>query len=133
MEEMNALTANYAALLSETRPEVVRDDKQNQVYIRRLEELTSKKSVTRAEEKLIELLAVLIEDFEAKHYPVPDASPVNVIRHLMEAHGLRQKDLVDIFSTESIASEVLNGKRDLTKDHIKRLSVRFGVSPAVFF
>jgi len=133
MEEMNALTANYAALLSETRPEVVRDDKQNQVYIRRLEELTSKKSVTRAEEKLIELLAVLIEDFEAKHYPVPDASPVNVIRHLMEAHGLRQKDLVDIFSTESIASEVLNGKRELTREHIKRLSARFGVSPAVFF
>jgi len=130
---MNALTANYAALLSETRPEVVRDDKQNQVYIRRLEELTSKKSVTRAEEKLIELLAVLIEDFEAKHYPVPDASPVNVIRHLMEAHGLRQKDLVDIFSTESIASEVLNGKRELTREHIKRLSARFGVSPAVFF
>src|ERR1700690_3276552 len=104
MEEMNALTANYAALLSETRPEVVRDDKQNQVYIRRLEELTSKKSVTRAEEKLIELLAVLIEDFEAKHYPVPDASPVNVIRHLMKAHNLRQKDLMDILSTESIPS-----------------------------
>ena len=133
MEEMNAPTANYAALLAETRPQVVHDEKQNQAYIRRLEELTSQKSVTRAEEKLIELLAVLIEDFEAKHYPVPDASPVNVIRHLMEAHGLRQKDLVDIFSTESIASEVLNGKRELTREHIKRLSARFGVSPAVFF
>ena len=51
----------------------------------------------------------------------------------MEAHGLRQKDLTDIFGTESIASEVLHGKRELTKGHIKRLSVRFGVSPAVFF
>lgn|SRR5208337_273233 len=133
MEEMNALAANYAALLSETRPEVIRDGKQNQAYIRRLEELTSKKSVTRAEEKLIELLAVLIEDFEAKHYPVPDASPLAVVRHLMEAHDLRQKDLVDVFGTESIASEVLHGKRDLTKEHIRRLSARFGVSPAVFF
>jgi len=130
---MNALAANYAALLSETRPEVIRDGKQNQAYIRRLEELTSKKSVTRAEEKLIELLAVLIEDFEAKHYPVPDASPLAVVRHLMEAHDLRQKDLVDVFGTESIASEVLHGKRDLTKEHIRRFSARFGVSPAVFF
>ena len=133
MEEMNALAANYAALLSETRPEVIRDERQNQAYVRQLEKLTSKKSVTRAEEKLIELLAVLIEDFEAKHFRVPEATPVAIIRHLMEAHGLRQKDLVSIFGTESIASEVLHGKRELTKEHIKRLSARFGVSPAVFF
>ena len=76
---------------------------------------------------------VLIDDFEAKHYPVPDASPVAIVRHLMEAHNLRQKDLLDVFSTESIASEVLHGKRELTRDHIRRLSARFGVSPAVFF
>ena len=130
---MNALAANYAALLSETRPEVIRDERQSQAYIRRLEELTSKKSVTRAEEKLIELLAVLIEDFEAKHAPLPEAPPVAIIRHLMEAHDLRQKDLVDVFGTESVASEVLRGKREITKEHIKRLSARFGVSPAVFF
>lgn len=133
MEKMNALTANYAALLSETRPEVIRDEKQNQAYVCLLEKLTSKKSVTLAEEKLIDLLAVLIEDFEAKHSPVPEAAPVAIIRHLMEAHGLRQKDLVSIFGTESITSEVLHGKRGLTKQHIKRLSARFGVSPAVFF
>ena len=115
------------------RPEVIRDEKQNQDYIRRLEKLTSKKSLNRAEEKLIELLVVLIDDFEAKHYPVPDASPVAIVRHLMEAHNLRQKDLLDVFGTESIASEVLHGKRELTRDHIRRLSARFGVSPAVFF
>ena len=104
-----------------------------QAYVRQLEKLTSKKSVTRAEEKLIELLAVLIEDFEAKRFPVPDTTPVAIIRHLMEAHGLRQKDLVNIFGTESITLEILHGKRELTKEHIKRLSARFGVSPAVFF
>jgi len=114
-------------------PEVIRDEKQNQAYVRLLEKLTSKKSVTLAEEKLIDLLAVLIEDFEAEQFPVPEATPVAIVRHLMEAHGLRQKDLVGIFGTESIASEVLHGKRELTKRHIKRLSARFGVSPAVFF
>ncbi len=126
-------SANYAALLSETRPEVVRDERQNQSYIQFLEKLTSKKSVTLAEEKLIDLLALLIEDFESKNFPVPDATPVAIIRHLMDAHGLRQKDLVGIFGSESIASEVLHGKRELTKEHIKRLSARFGISPAVFF
>jgi HTH-type transcriptional regulator/antitoxin HigA len=43
------------------------------------------------------------------------------------------KDLVDVFGTESIVSDVLNGKRDLAKDHIRKLSERFGVSPALFF
>ena len=51
----------------------------------------------------------------------------------MEANELRQKDLVDVFGTESIVSDVLNGKRELTKEQIRRLSKRFHVSPAVFF
>ena len=130
---MNALNANYAALLSETRPEVIRDEQQNQVYIRRLEELSGKRSVTRAEQKLIELLTVLIEDYESRAHPVPDASPAAIIRHLMEAHHLRQKDLVDIFGTESIVSDVLKEKRKLNTKHIAQLSARFAVSPSVFF
>ncbi len=51
----------------------------------------------------------------------------------MAANGLRQKDLVDVFGTESVVSEVLNGKRELNKEHIRRLSERFKVSPALFF
>jgi HTH-type transcriptional regulator/antitoxin HigA len=51
----------------------------------------------------------------------------------MDTNGLRQADLLDVFGTASIASEVLNGKRDLAKSHIQRLSARFNVSPALFF
>jgi len=130
---MSTQASHYATLLSETRPEVVRDERQNQTYLRRLEQLTGKKSVTRAEAKLIELLTVLIEDFESRAYPVPEADAVDIIRHLMEAHQLRQKDLVDVFGTESIVSDILNRRRKLTTEHIRRLSRRFGVSPAVFF
>lgn len=130
---MNALAVDYGALLSETRPEVIKGEQQNQLFIAKLEELTSLSEVTPAQQKLIDLLTVLIEEFEEKYFPVPDAGPLDIIRHLMEVHQLRQKDLVDIFGTESIVSDVLNGKRDLTKEHIRRLSTRFGVSPAVFF
>ncbi len=130
---MSAMATSYVELLSETQPEVVRDEGQNQVYIQKLEELTSRESVTPAEEKLIALLTLLVEEYEDKNYAVPQAGPLDVIRHLMEVHGLRQKDLVDVFGTESIVSDVLNGKRDLAKEHIRRLSARFHVSPAVFF
>ncbi len=51
----------------------------------------------------------------------------------MGQHGLKQKDLVDVFGTPSIVSEGLSGKRELNKDHIKRLSKRFHVSPELFF
>lgn len=130
---MSAPTLEYGALLEETRPEVIHSDGQNRFFIELLEKLTSKKKVSKAEEKLIELLIVLVEAYENKEYSIPNAGPIAIIRHLMEAHRLRQKDLVDVFGTESIVSDVLNGKRELTKEQIKRLSGRFGVSPAVFF
>lgn len=130
---MTAAAVDYGKLLSEAKPEVIRSEEQNQAYIRRLEELTSRKKVTPAEEKLIALLTLLVEEYEAKEYPLPQAGPLDIIRHLMEANGLRQKDLADVFGTESIVSDVLNGKRDLAKEHIRRLSTRFHVSPAAFF
>src|SRR5207244_4508687 len=68
-----------------------------------------------------------------EHHAIPSASPLEVLRELVKANNLRQKDLVPEFGTESIVSEVLNGKRELNKDHIEKLSKRFNVSPAVFF
>jgi HTH-type transcriptional regulator/antitoxin HigA len=89
--------------------------------------------MTPAEKERTELLTLLIEDFEEKQYSLPRAKPLEVLQFLMDQHGLKQKDLVDVFGTPSIVSEVLNGKRELNKDHIKRLSERFHVSPEVFF
>jgi HTH-type transcriptional regulator/antitoxin HigA len=57
---------------------------------------------------------------------------MDVLRHLMDANGLRQVDLLDVFGTASVISEVLKGKRELSKTHIAKLSGRFHVSPAVF-
>lgn len=130
---MHGVAIDYGELLSQTKPEVVSGDEQHQLYIEQLEKLTGQAEVTPAEEKLIHLLTVLVEDYEARNFPVPETGPIDVVRHLMEAHSLRQKDLVDVFGNESIVSDVLNGKRDLTKERIRRLSHRFLVSPSVFF
>jgi HTH-type transcriptional regulator/antitoxin HigA len=82
---------------------------------------------------MAELLTLLIEDFEEKHYALTAASPLDVLNELMVANNLKQKDLLDVFGTPSIASEVLGGKRRLNTEHIRRLSRRFKVSPEVFF
>lgn len=130
---MNAEAIDYGTLLEETKPEVIHGEPENRRLIEILERLTAQEHVTEAEEKLIALLTVLVENFENQNYPVLDVGPLDIIRHLMEEHSLRQKDLADVFGTESIVSDVLNGKRELNKEHIRRLSERFKVSPAVFF
>lgn len=132
---MTAAGATYARLLSEIQPAVVHDEEQSQRYTERLENLAFKKNQTAAERKLIELLTLLIENFEEEAYEFRGASPIEVILELMEAHDLKQKDLVEasIFESASVASEVVNGKRELTKEHIKRLSKHFHVSPLAFF
>ena|ERR1039457_2871358 len=133
---MSALTVSpaYAALLAKIPPRVVRTEEQNEEYIAVLYELEQRhKRWTKAETELADLLTLLIEDFEEKKYQLPKASPLEVVAFLMEQHGLKQKDLVDVFGTPSIVSEVLNGKRELNKEQIRRLNERFHVSPELFF
>lgn len=123
----------YAALLDRIPPRVIRNEQENEEYIRILEEMERRGNLDSDEKDFAELLTILIEDFEDKHYQLRRSTPLEVIEELMEANALRQKDLIDVFGTESVVSEVLNGKRELNKDHIKRLSTRFNVSPELFF
>jgi HTH-type transcriptional regulator/antitoxin HigA len=128
-----AVRSEYAALLTSTLPAVIRSEAENERYIALLEELDGKGNrVTAAERRMAELLTLLIEDFEEKHYTFEAASPVDVLNELMLANNLKQKDLLDVFGTPSIVSEILHGKRQLTTEHIRRLSRRFQVSPEVF-
>ncbi len=113
---------------------MIRTEEENETYTQVLHELDQRsKTLTAAKRELAELLTLLIEDFEEKRYNLPQAKPLEVLDFLMDQHGLRQKDLVDVFGTPSVVSEVLSGKRELNKTRIRRLSERFHVSPAVFF
>ena len=127
-------TPEYTALLREVAPKVIRTEQENEAYTEILYELDRRsKNLTAAEKELAELLTLLIENFEETRYRLPRAKPLEVLRFLMEQHELKQKDLVKVFGTASVVSEVLSGKRELNKEHIKRLSRRFHVSPELFF
>ena len=133
---MSTLTISpeYVALLRKVPPKVIRTEKENEAYTEILRELDRRSSkLTAAEKELAKLLTLLIEDFEEKRYRLPRGKPLEVLRFLMEQHNLLQKDLADVFGTPSIVSEVLNGKRELNKEQIARLSSRFHVSPELFF
>lgn len=127
-------TPEYTALLREVAPKIIRTEQENEAYTEILYELDRRsKNLTAAEKELAELLTLLIENFEETRYRLPRAKPLEVLRFLMDQHDLKQKDLVKLFGTASIVSEVLSGKRELNKEHIKRLSRRFHVSPELFF
>lgn len=130
----SAARSEYASLLTSTLPAVIRSEAENERHIAMLEELDRTGSrMSAAERRMAELLTLLIEDFEEKHYGLKAASPVEVLNELMLANNLKQKDLVDVFGTPSIVSEVLSGKRKLNAEHIRKLSRRFHISPELFF
>jgi HTH-type transcriptional regulator/antitoxin HigA len=136
--EVTAIAAaaqpEYARLLAESLPTVVDSEGLNELYLEQVSELLRREdSLSPAERQLLKLLTLLVEDFEEKHYAVPSSGPLATVRFLMDQHSLKQKDLTDIFGTPSITSEVLSGKRELNKEHIRRLSKRFKVSPELFF
>jgi HTH-type transcriptional regulator/antitoxin HigA len=135
MEAMSTATSRpeYADLLARALPSVIHSEKENERYLAMLEELDQKGKLSPAERRLAELLTLLIEDFEERAYALKPSMPIEILNGLMEANSLKQKDLVDVFGTPSIVSEVLNGKRGLTIEHIKKLSRRFHVSPEAFF
>jgi len=129
-----AAQPEYARLLAESLPTVVDSEGLNELYLEQVSELLRREdSLSPAETQLMKLLTLLIEDFEEKHYAVPRSGPLATVRFLMDQHSLKQKDLTDIFGTPSITSEVLSGKRELNKEHIRQLSKRFKVSPELFF
>lgn len=119
--------------LEASSPTPITSERQHREYLAVLDRLASKENPKSEEEKYAQVLITLVEAYEEEQDSIPDASPLEVLRTLMDANNLRQKDLAPIFGSESIVSEVLHGKRELNRTHIEKLSKRFRVSPAVFF
>ena len=70
----------------------------------------------------LDILTTLVENYEAKHYPIDTPDPIEAIKFRMEQEGLRQKDLVEIFGNKVRVSEILNKKRRLTLDMIRNIN-----------
>jgi HTH-type transcriptional regulator/antitoxin HigA len=81
--------------------------------------------------ELLDTLGIVIHTYEEKYYPNPDSNGVEMMHFLMEEHQLGLADLAEIGTPEMILA-ILNGEQDLTVKHLKSLSARFQVSPAIF-
>jgi HTH-type transcriptional regulator / antitoxin HigA len=82
--------------------------------------------------RFIDTLSLLIEAYDEAHYSIPDASPIELLKFLMEQHGLSQADLPEIGS-QGVVSEILRGKRELNVRQIQALAKRFHLPVGAFF
>jgi HTH-type transcriptional regulator / antitoxin HigA len=80
---------------------------------------------------VLNYLSDLVIPYQEEHYPIPDASPRDLLEFLMEQQGLKQEDLADC-APQSRISEILNGKRTISKEIARRLAKRFKVSVNLF-
>jgi HTH-type transcriptional regulator/antitoxin HigA len=135
------MTANvdeqkYGKLLMQTLPSVITSDEELERLTKEVDRLMTKgikeDELSPEEEKLLELLAVLVEQYEDEHYPMPDVPPHEFLKFQMEEKGYKQKDIVHIFGSSGITSEVVNGKRSISKAQAKKLAEFFHVSVELF-
>jgi HTH-type transcriptional regulator / antitoxin HigA len=123
----------YAALLAQLQPKAIETEAENELYLAEVTKLMRLgETLSPAQERLLDLLVNLIENFEERHYQLKRATPVEILNELMSQRGLKQKDLVPIFGSQGVASEVLNGKREISKAIAKALGEFFSVDVGLF-
>jgi HTH-type transcriptional regulator / antitoxin HigA len=122
----------YADLLSIAKPRIITTEVENQQVLSQVEKLMAIIDRTPEQDELLDLLVVLVEKFEDEYYPINDASPHDILLHLMEENNLKQADLVGILGSRGVISEVVNGKRQISKNQAKALSNFFHVDVGLF-
>lgn len=125
----------YANLLVEYMPGVIETEKENEKALEFVGRLMKKGegNLSPEEDRLLNLLVTLIEDFEEKTYSIKETSdPAVALRELMAEHDLKQIEILDIFGSQGVVSQVLNGKREISKSQAKKLSERFHLPLEIF-
>ena len=124
----------YGRLLAKYLPGVIRSDGEHDRLAGLLMKLALSEERTAEEERLVELLERLVDDYDERRMKgrLEALEPLALVEHLMEEGGLRQVDLVDCFGSQSVVSAVMAGKRPIDSEHARQQSRRFGLPLAMF-
>jgi HTH-type transcriptional regulator / antitoxin HigA len=125
-------TNEYSNLLAKFAPKVIETEEEYDRALAIAEKLTFAKNRTPEEKALHLLLVTLIEAYETENYPMDESSPHEILQHLMEASGIRQAALVGIIGSSGVVSEIVNGKRSISKAQAKALGEYFKMSSSLF-
>lgn len=122
----------YARLLAQALPRPIRTEGEHARLTAALLALDERDDLSPEEEALAEMLTLLIEDYEEKHHPLPHVPPREALLALMEERGLKHKDIWPVLGNKGAATEVLRGRRSISKMQAKRLAEFFRVPLELF-
>jgi HTH-type transcriptional regulator / antitoxin HigA len=122
----------YSELLLRFTPKVIETKRENRLAIHALRALMAIENRNPEEEALLNLLGTLIDQFERKVYPTRRSEPRETLAWLLEENGMKPADLAEVMGGRSRVSDVLSGKRGISKEQAKRLAERFRVSAELF-
>ena len=108
----------------------IRNEKDYQKALGRLEEVFDSKKGTEQGDEL-EILSILIDRYENENFPIGMPDPIEAIKFRMEQMGMKQKDLAEVMGYKSRVSEILNKKRKLTLDMIRKLNTTLHIPTEV--
>ena len=108
----------------------IRNEKDYQNALERLEDIFDSKKGTEQGDEL-EILSILIDRFENENFPIGMPDPIEAIKFRMEQMGMKQKDLAEVVGFKSRVSEILNKKRKLTLDMIRKLNTTLHIPTEV--
>lgn len=123
----------YIELLKTFPPRPITTEEELIATQKAIDSLLDKGELTSDERDYLQVLGTLVYEYEQTLEPIPDIYGIELLNALIEELDIIENDLVPIFKTESIVSEILREKRQLTTEHIQKLAEFFCVSPAVFF
>ena len=122
----------YTRLFRESLPIPPATESDNERLIAILEGIDEREQPTLEEKAFAELLAIVIEDFEDRHYSLPPVPPHEALRALMEDRGLQHKDIAEAVGNKGLTTEIIAGRRKMSKAVAKRLSVKLSVPVELF-
>jgi HTH-type transcriptional regulator / antitoxin HigA len=123
----------YARVLAKVLPRLITTSEEHERMLVEIEKLMDKGVRRTAEEDAaLDLMVRLVKDYEAEYHPLPDPTPLEMLVYLMEQRNLKQADLLHIFKSSGYASDVINGKRAISKIHARQLADFFKVPADLF-
>ena len=112
---------------------VIKTENQYSEYCKTLEGILTLKQKSKEKQDIVDLLTLLVQKWDEEHNTLPDADPIELLRYLMDENKLKSVDLAKLLDVSaSLVSDILNYRRGLSKDIIRKLAERFKVNQTMF-
>ncbi|NEQ65097.1 MAG: transcriptional regulator [Symploca sp. SIO2D2] len=123
----------YVSLLATYQPKIIASEDEYNRTLESIEQMMVRgEELTPEENSLLELLSILVEIYEDSQLTLEPSSPQDILLHFMDARQLKQSDLVGVIGSKGIISEIVNGKRSISKAQAKALGEFFHISSSLF-